>query len=101
MRGEEYEDRSHLPREVEYSGVEEGQVVVVGCVTGRQDVRDGKRGTASCIRHVLLPCGDAILCEGEGCHISNSIHIRVAGLQLAVYLRRACDFRTAEKTRST
>lgn len=48
-----------------------------------------QRGTASSVCNMLLPGCDAVLCERESGNISDSIHIRVAGLQLAVHLQQA------------
>lgn len=79
----------YLPAEVKDAGVEEGQVVVVG--GGR--VHNGRHsvlGALPAVGHMLLPhqLVEAVVVDGEGRHVADGVDVRVAGLQLAVHLRK-------------
>ena len=43
-------------------------------------------GAGACVGNVLLAGGDAVLGQREGGDVADGVHIRIAGLQLAVHL---------------
>ena len=79
----------YLPAKIKDAGVEEGQVVVVG--GGRvHDSGYSMLGALPAVGDVLLPhqLVEAVVVDGEGRHVADGVDVRIAGLQLAVHLRK-------------